>query len=72
VPLVLELAPSKLADNEPSAAQINWQTIDDDWVYKHQGYAVQWFSMAAVFFIACLILLFKSMRNSKLNLIEDE
>ncbi|MBX2848260.1 MAG: SURF1 family protein [Acidiferrobacterales bacterium] len=65
LPLVLELAPSETADLEQSGAKINWQSIDDEWVFKHQAYAVQWFSMALVFFIACLIVLAKSIRHSQ-------
>ena len=77
VPLVLELAPnnakhpsnnaeaSNNAEGSNSAAVVNWQPINDEWVFKHQAYAFQWFSMALVFAIACLILLVKSIRNTK-------
>ena len=64
VPLVLELAPNN-AEGSSSGAVVNWQSINDEWVFKHQAYAFQWFSMALVFAIACLILLVKSIRNTK-------
>lgn len=67
LPLVLELAPNSDVDLAHSGARINWQSINDEWVFKHQAYAVQWFAMAVVFFIACLIVLIKSVRQSKAN-----
>ncbi len=71
-PLVLELAPNLLADSESPEAKINWQLIDDEWVFKHQAYALQWFSMAAAFFIACVIVLLKTKRNSQKTPIDYE
>ena len=68
LPLVLELAPSRSDNSAPNVKLVpivNWQIIDDEWVYKHQAYAFQWFSMSTVFFIACLIVLFKSLRKHK-------
>ncbi len=60
-PLVVELAP-----DEVDAANLvrKWPVIDDQGVAKHQGYAFQWFAMAAAFFIASLVLLLRrSTRN---------
>ena len=65
LPLVLELAPHKSVDSALLEPIINWQSIDDEWVFKHQAYAFQWFSMALVFFIACLIVLLKSIRKPR-------
>lgn len=62
LPLVLELAPTEIDDMAKSGAKISWREINDEWVFKHQAYALQWFSMALVFFIACLIVLTKSRR----------
>ena len=70
VPLVLELAPNN-AEGSSSGAVVNWQSINDEWVFKHQAYAFQWFSMALVFAIACLILLVKSIRNTKALHLEE-
>lgn len=55
-PLVVELAPDA-GDNNGLVRK--WPQISDQWVAKHQGYAFQWFAMAAAFFIACLVLLFR-------------
>lgn len=61
-PLMLELAPkSELS----TSLIVQWQEIDDLWVAKHSAYAFQWFSMSFVFFIACLVLAFKSLRSDK-------
>jgi len=59
-PLVVELAPEA---SDSKALVRKWPEIDDQWVAKHQGYAFQWFAMATVFFIACLVLLLKSARR---------
>lgn len=61
-PLVLELAPETPA---PVALRIQWPAINDQWVAKHQGYAFQWFAMAAAFCIACLVVLVR--RNKMIN-----
>jgi len=59
-PLVVELAP----DASDSKTLIRkWPKIDDQWVAIHQGYAFQWFAMAVVFFVACLVLLVRSTRR---------
>lgn len=61
-PLMLELAPT----SEPSASlTVQWQEISDLWVAKHSAYAFQWFSMSFVFFVACLVLAFRSLRSDK-------
>ena len=59
------------AEGSSSGAVVNWQSINDEWVFKHQAYAFQWFSMALVFAIACLILLVKSIRNTKALHLEE-
>ena len=61
MPLVLELAP----DDDSASDELvrRWQTLDDEWVNKHKAYALQWFSMAIVFFIACLVLVLRSNKN---------
>ncbi len=59
-PLVVELAPDA---SDSKALLRKWPDIDDQWVAKHQGYAFQWFAMAVVFFIACLVLFRKSTRR---------
>jgi len=66
LPLVLELAPAENNDADLVDGQspiISWQTIDNEWVHKHQAYALQWFSMAAVFLVACIIVLISSLRK---------
>lgn len=61
LPLVVELAPIKTNANAGSAGMIQqWSEIDDQWVAKHQGYAFQWFAMAAAFFVTCLVLLIRT------------
>ena len=55
-PLVVELAPDA---SDSNTLVRKWPQISDQWVAKHQGYAFQWFAMAAAFFIACLVLLFR-------------
>lgn len=65
LPLMLELAPQDATQNAVLSPKINWQTIDDKWVAKHQAYALQWFCMAIVFLLACSIVLAKSIRNPK-------
>ena len=60
-PLVVELAPIKAKENVSSDGLVRqWSVIDDQWVAKHQGYAFQWFAMAAAFFVACLVLLLRT------------
>jgi surfeit locus 1 family protein len=59
-PLVVELTADA---SEGSGLVRQWPEIDDKQVARHQGYAFQWFSMAVAFFIACLVLLFRSFRK---------
>ena len=78
LPMVLELAPvsddeKPVSDDEKAASENvesattppfrHWQLIDDKWVHKHQAYAVQWFAMAFVFFVVCIIVLINSLRK---------
>lgn len=66
LPLVLELAPAEINDTASVGGQVpvvNWQSIDNEWVHKHQAYALQWFSMAVVFLVACIIVLISSLRK---------
>jgi len=64
MPLVIELAPDQ-AGTEDLA--VKWQEVDDKWVAKHKGYAFQWFSMALAFFVACLVLLVRSLRSKEVS-----
>lgn len=64
LPMVVELAPASAAEIEPELRR-RWQQIDDKWVATHHGYAFQWFSMAAVLFIAGLVLAIRSSRPTK-------
>lgn len=61
LPLVVELAPESMGSK---GLKVHWQSINDDWVAKHKGYAFQWFSMAAAFLIACLVLIFRKVKKS--------
>ena len=61
LPLVVELAPDSAGD---SNLLREWSGIDDQWVAKHQGYAFQWFAMALAFFIACVVLLLRSTKQT--------
>ena len=67
LPLVLELAPTQSLEKTSEVALpiVNWQTVNDEWVHKHQAYALQWFSMALVFFIACGVVLIKVQAPSR-------
>lgn len=56
LPMVLELAPETTAEADPQLIR-RWARINDQWVAKHHGYAVQWFAMAAAFLIACIVLI---------------
>jgi len=60
LPLVVELAPEATGRYLPDTQfKIRWADVSDEWVAKHQGYAFQWFAMAAAFFIACLAVLMR-------------
>ncbi len=59
-PLLLEL------DEEFSALSRyprQWREYDDKWINRHKAYALQWFSMAIVFILMCLVLKFRSRRE---------
>lgn len=60
-PMVLELAPSELADSEPTLRR-RWRTVDDKWVATHHGYAFQWFAMASALLLFCIVFLWRVMR----------
>ena len=52
IPLVLELAP----DSQPQANLVReWRSPAKRDVSRHKAYALQWFAMAVVFFIACMV-----------------
>jgi len=40
-----------------------WREYDDKWINRHKAYALQWFSMAIVFILMCLVLKFRSRRE---------
>ncbi len=61
LPMVIELRPEDAAPG----LSMQWTAIDASEVAMHKGYAFQWFSMAAAFFIACLVLLIKSFKQDK-------
>ncbi len=46
--------PVRIDAGEPGALQVDWQVINIS-PAKHRGYAVQWFSMAAVLFLLYLL-----------------
>jgi len=62
LPLVLELAPETSQQFKRRFAEIN-----DEWVAKHQGYAFQWFVMAAAFFVACIVLLMSHIKRQSIS-----
>lgn len=64
LPLVLELAPEKNGESDPQFKIVRPE-INDQWVAKHKGYAFQWLVMAIAFFIACCILLLRTMRKKR-------
>jgi len=56
-PLLLEL------DEEfPTLSRYprQWREYDDKWINRHKAYALQWFTMAIVFILMCLVLKFRS------------
>lgn len=64
MPLVIELAPDQAGTED---LVVKWQEINDKWVAKHKAYAFQWFSMSLAFFVACLVLLVRSLRSKKVS-----
>lgn len=57
LPMMLELSPELV---NVGGYERQWIVMGDQRIAKHQAYALQWFSMALAFFIACLILLIRS------------
>lgn len=53
-PLVVEL--DKTLDQAGGYVR-QWRPYDDQWVNRHRAYALQWFSMAAVFVFMCFFAL---------------
>ena len=66
LPLVLELAPKQREGSDPQF-KIFRPEINDQWVAKHKGYAFQWLMMAIAFFVACCVLLFRTISKSRPN-----
>ena len=59
-PLILELDSEQ---KEVNGFQRQWLGYDDKWINRHKAYALQWFSMAVVFLLMCLVLEFRSRKN---------
>jgi len=59
-PLILELDDSS---DLPINYVRQWKEYDDTWINRHKAYALQWFSMAVVFILMCLVLEFRSRRK---------
>ena len=59
-PLILELDPEH---EEVRNYKRQWLEYDDKWINRHKAYALQWFSMAVVFILMCLVLEFRSRKN---------
>ena len=64
LPLVLELAPVQSAETDKQFKRVRPE-INDQWVAKHKGYAFQWLMMAIAFFVACCVLLLRTIATSK-------
>lgn len=60
LPLVLELAPDQTFDAQ---LRVAWSGVKQNGAAKHQGYALQWFAMAAAFVVLCLVLLIRSRKE---------
>lgn len=56
-PLILELEPTLQG---VGGFARKWQVYDDTWINRHKAYALQWFSMAVVFILMCLMLELRS------------
>lgn len=66
VPMMVELATDENQHAFGNAVVArDWLVLDDQWVGRHKAYALQWFSMAAVFFIACCIVTAQTLRRTK-------
>ncbi len=59
-PLILELEPKLVG---VGGYERKWRVYDDTWINRHKAYALQWFSMAFVFTLMCLVLEFRSRRK---------
>ncbi len=59
-PLILELEPNLVG---VGGYERKWRVYDDTWINRHKAYALQWFSMAFVFTLMCLVLEFRSRRK---------
>lgn len=64
LPLVLELAAVQSTETDKQFKRVKPE-INDQWVAKHKGYAFQWLMMAIAFFVACCVLLLRTMATSK-------
>lgn len=56
-PLIIEL--DKTLDQAGGYVR-QWRSYDNHWISRHRAYALQWFSMAAVFLMLCVFVGFKS------------
>lgn len=63
--LVLELAPDKDGAGDFGGFVRQWQSPDQSWVNKHQGYAFQWFAMATTLLILVVVLLIMNIRQKQ-------
>jgi surfeit locus 1 family protein len=59
LPLIFEPEP----DSAEADLTIVWREFDDFGIATHKGYAFQWFAMALGFFICCIVVLLRSIRN---------
>ena len=64
LPLVLELAAVQSTETDKQFKRVRPE-INDQWVAKHKGYAFQWLMMAIAFFVACCVLLLRTIATSK-------
>jgi cytochrome oxidase assembly protein ShyY1 len=68
--MMIELAPTahqSILAGAPAIPVRQYRQADNRSVLKHKAYALQWFSMAVVFFLACLIVLLKSNTTNRHN-----
>lgn len=65
LPLVLELAPDK---SGIGGFLRQWREPDISWVNKHQGYAFQWFAMAATLLVLVIIILIMNIRQKQIDM----
>lgn len=62
LPWVVELAPNFEGEIDRSFKR-RWVKMDGKWVATHNGYAIQWFAMAFVFLVVCVVLALRSTRK---------